>query len=152
MSERVFGLSIWQPYASLIALGHKRFETREWKTVYRGKIAIHASVNGTSVQNICQIMRAKPHGELAILYRKLFNHIDGTETAIRALPRGAIIATARLAGCYRTEDLKPTHEERIVGNFSEGRFAWLLEDVVMLPRPITYRGDKGLFKVEGVQL
>ena len=36
-------LSLWQPWASLIAAGVKRFETRHWETRHRGPIAIHAA-------------------------------------------------------------------------------------------------------------
>lgn len=36
-------LTIWQPWASLLACGGKRFETRSWATSYRGPIAIHAA-------------------------------------------------------------------------------------------------------------
>lgn len=35
-------LTIHQPWASLIAYGFKRFETRGWRTNYRGLVAIHA--------------------------------------------------------------------------------------------------------------
>ena len=36
-------LTLHQPYASAIALGLKHFETRAWKTTYRGPVAIHAA-------------------------------------------------------------------------------------------------------------
>lgn len=36
-------LTLWQPWASLVALGHKRIETRCWETKYRGTLAIHAA-------------------------------------------------------------------------------------------------------------
>ena len=36
-------LTLWQPWASLVALGHKRIETRCWSTKYRGDLAIHAA-------------------------------------------------------------------------------------------------------------
>ncbi len=36
-------LSLRQPWASLIADGHKTIETRTWRTHYRGPLAIHAS-------------------------------------------------------------------------------------------------------------
>ena len=38
-------LSLIQPWASLIALGEKRIETRSWGTRYRGPLAIHASLS-----------------------------------------------------------------------------------------------------------
>ena len=36
-------LSLWQPWASMIAVGLKRHETRSWETSYRGLLAIHAA-------------------------------------------------------------------------------------------------------------
>lgn len=36
-------LTIWQPWATAIAIGAKRIETRSWETHYRGPIAIHAA-------------------------------------------------------------------------------------------------------------
>ncbi len=36
-------ITIWQPWASLIACGAKKYETRSWATNYRGPIAIHAA-------------------------------------------------------------------------------------------------------------
>lgn len=36
-------LTLWQPWASLVALGVKTVETRSWSTPYRGPLAIHAA-------------------------------------------------------------------------------------------------------------
>lgn len=36
-------LTLWQPWASLVALGVKTIETRSWSTAYRGPLAIHAA-------------------------------------------------------------------------------------------------------------
>lgn len=36
-------LSLWQPWATLIANGAKQIETRSWSTSYRGPILIHAA-------------------------------------------------------------------------------------------------------------
>jgi activating signal cointegrator 1 len=44
-------ISICQPWATLIVIGAKRFETRSWKTDYRGILAIHASK--TKVPHAC---------------------------------------------------------------------------------------------------
>lgn len=38
-------LTIIQPWATLIASGHKMNETRSWKTNYRGEVLIHAGKN-----------------------------------------------------------------------------------------------------------
>jgi len=36
-------LTLTQPWATLIACGAKRIETRSWATDFRGRIAIHAA-------------------------------------------------------------------------------------------------------------
>ena len=36
------GLTIKEPWATLIIEGYKKYEFRSWKTKYRGKILIHA--------------------------------------------------------------------------------------------------------------
>ena len=36
-------ISLWQPWASLMARGHKYFETRSWDTKIRGEVWIHAA-------------------------------------------------------------------------------------------------------------
>jgi eukaryotic-like serine/threonine-protein kinase len=38
-------LSLHQPGATLLTLGAKRYETRSWRTEYRGPLLIHASVS-----------------------------------------------------------------------------------------------------------
>ena len=35
-------LTLHQPWATLVAVGEKRIETRSWSTDYRGPLAIHA--------------------------------------------------------------------------------------------------------------
>src|SRR5437868_804524 len=39
----VKALSLWQRWASAMALGWKRIETRHWSLSYRGLLAIHAA-------------------------------------------------------------------------------------------------------------
>jgi len=36
-------ISLWQPWASAMALGFKKNETRHWATKYRGPLLIHAA-------------------------------------------------------------------------------------------------------------
>jgi hypothetical protein len=40
---RIKCISLWQPWASLVAVGAKRIETRGWATAYRGRLGIHAA-------------------------------------------------------------------------------------------------------------
>jgi hypothetical protein len=42
-------LSIRQPWASLIVLGHKDVENRTWRTDYRGSVLVHASLRADDI-------------------------------------------------------------------------------------------------------
>ena len=37
-------LTLWQPWATLIALGLKRYETCSWATFCRGLLLLHAAI------------------------------------------------------------------------------------------------------------
>jgi len=133
-------LSLWQPWASLIAVGQKKIETRHWSTSYRGPLAIHAALkwNG-ELREICQ-------------REPFWTVIREAGYGVKPLPLGAIIATCRLTDCMRTDvaiehsifDRCPPHE-RWFGDFSYGRWAWILEDVRALPEPIPAKGSQGLW-------
>jgi hypothetical protein len=130
-------ISLWQPWASLWACKRKRFETRHWATAYRGPLAIHAA----------QKMVAAPGEDLDEIL------IDEFGVYWRAtLPRGAILATARLVACRPTETMvwqckAASLEEMIQGDFSDGRFAWEIADLSPLARPVVWGGRQGLFNV-----
>lgn len=42
-------ITLIQPWATLVALGEKKIETRSWSTNFRGRIAIHA---GKKIDNL----------------------------------------------------------------------------------------------------
>lgn len=131
-------LPLWQPWASLVAGGAKRIETRHWKApawLVGQRIAIHATKRTTELW-ICEL---HPFTE----------YIDDA----KALPLGAIVATATLARCApMTEQgiaklqAEQPHEHAF-GNYAVGRFAWVLHDVERLPEPIPFRGAQGVFDV-----
>lgn len=90
-------ISLWQPWASLIAIGAKHCETRSWETLYRGPIAIHAA----KTWNRALAMRATtdPHCQALKKGGVQISHWKSGD----ALPKGAILATAVLAGCVRID-------------------------------------------------
>jgi hypothetical protein len=125
-------ISLWQPWASAIAVGVKRVETRSWSTSYRGPLAIHAAKRWTWDQ---QRFAATEHtvGRLPM----------------QRVPLGAIVAVCRLC------DVRPAGEielavspvERLYGNYEPGRYGWLLEDVRALAEPVPFLGRQGFFDV-----
>lgn len=82
-------ISLWQPWASLIAGGHKAIETRSWTTTYRGPLAIHATRKTSPViRETCQ------HWPFSLYIGDLYDH----------LPRGCVLATAYLYDCIKIVD------------------------------------------------
>src|SRR5690606_17299582 len=93
-------LSLWQPYASLIAVGAKRYETRHWKTDYRGPIAIHAAKRRITNDEWLYI-RFDPN------FRAISRTL-GFDRGIdpNTLPYGAVVCVAELVNCIPTESLE----------------------------------------------
>jgi hypothetical protein len=94
-SEQWKAITVYQPWASLAAIGAKKYETRGWATKYRGKIAIHAGK-----QNFRDLIRALPVDTQRAMYAALYGAYGLKSGAHIRLAAGAIIATAELTGCY----------------------------------------------------
>lgn len=62
------------------------------------------------------------------------------------VPLGAIVATCRLADCVPTEEVKDRGAQRPYGDFTPGRWAWLLDDIIPLDPPEPARGARGLWE------
>lgn len=122
-------ISIIEPYASLILEGKKHIETRSWRTEYRGKILIHASATRIPKE-----------------YRRLLPMVDKVR-------QGYILCTAYLIDCVKMTDefiAQVDDEERAVGFYSPGRYAWFLSDITPLPYPVHAKGKLGLWEAEVV--
>lgn len=138
-------LSLWQPWASFIAIGIKPFETRSWAPPAKligQRVAIHAA------------KKAVPS--------------DDRDWAIRCgvpvIPLGAVVCTAVLAGAYQcgpTRDgcaalLNVTWGSQTAlvhagvpvdefGDYASGRWAWLLTNIEEFDVPIPATGHQGLW-------
>lgn len=139
-SATIQTLSLLQPWASLVVIGAKKIETRSWSTSYRGSLAIHASKRLTRDQK--EMCDEWP------FYEALAAVGIGSW---RDLPTGAIVATCRLTEVLATDrvvawaDHYLRGHEKAFGDYTPGRYAWLLADVVPLPEPIPARGSLGLW-------
>ncbi len=54
-------ISLWQPWATLVALGIKQTETRHWATKHRGQLAIHAAKRWRPEQQQAALRFAEQH-------------------------------------------------------------------------------------------
>lgn len=130
------GLTIWQPWATLLACGAKEFETRSWPCKYRGWVAIHAGkTQDVEAQALCQ---TKPFATpLAKAGYESFT----------LLPFGKIVGIAEMVDCRCAERLQLSAQERTFGDFRAGRFAFRFRNARLLATPIEYPGSQGFFDI-----
>jgi hypothetical protein len=141
-------LTLTQPWATLVAVGAKKIETRSWWTKYRGPLAIHAAKN---YPRWAQEMTMHPDFSQALADAEIYSY---------RLPTGSVVAICDLIGCwpilkpgyrYLDPDLKPPVKippgspELTFGNYTPGRSAWILENVRPLDVPVKARGSQGLW-------
>ncbi len=132
-------ITVHQPWASLIAAGRKRYETRSWAPpdALRGqRIAIHAGLGFTYFTR---------HTIIGMTMRSL--HGPAWDTS---LPAGAVVATATLADWQRTQAVvcSLSVDDLAFGDFSNDRWAWDLRDVEPLYPPMPARGRQRLWEWE----
>lgn len=151
-------LSLWQPYASLIACGAKPFETRDrapsWHLIGK-RIAIHAAKR-----------RPTRLGAMALDNLGVADAL-GRADWCDGLPYGVVVCTAVLRGAYRTASWAhhagaPVAVDAVAGptpplaaiptdlwgDYSPGRWCWHLVDVVALDPPVLATGRQGLFAID----
>ena len=124
-------ISLWQPWASAMARGDKRNETRSWAISHRGDLLI------------CSAKRRPTRDE------------TGSENfdAAMALPYGFALCVVEVFDCRGVEWVagRPefTQLERELGDYTPGigRYAWLTRNLRTFTRPFPVRGAQGLFGV-----
>jgi hypothetical protein len=131
-------ISLLQPWASLVILGHKKVETRSWQTPYRGRLLIHASAGKAG--------RKFAEAEAISRYIPDFN----------TLPFGALIGEVELVDMIRFgKPANPeeaefldgiTLEEQAFGDFSAGRWGWVLEWAFAYEEVLPAKGKLGLWE------
>lgn len=125
-------LTIKEPYASIIMSGLKEYETRSWKTNYRGKIYIHASIKIDD--------DLKSRNDLQKLV------YDNNIT----LKPGYILCEAYLDDCIYMNDMfikNVSDKEKMVGRYELGRYAWHLSDIRVI-EPVQAKGKLGIWNYE----
>lgn len=132
-------ITLTQPWASLMAFGHKRIETRGRQTHYCGWIAIHAAKGfPDDCRELC--LTEPFRGRL----RECGYEVLGD------LPVGKVIAVLRFTDCVRSDSIVASNfdgyawDERAFGDYSFGRYGILTADVRRLREPIPMRGFQSI--------
>jgi hypothetical protein len=154
----VKALTLWQPYASLIAVGAKKFETRGKEPPWRligDRLAIHAAkAEGVTPYQL------QGHTTEAI------DRAVGNDWA--ALPRASVLCTARVVGAYESDGISHVDGKTFVkvreslglhrtmielegdeicfGDFNLGRWLWQLADVRVFREPVRATGKQWVWE------
>lgn len=163
-------LSLYQPWATFVALGAKTVETRSWGTRHRGPVAICASKNEVELNaergdypfRLWREARAiDPRlGDLEVPNERQGGWRFGTVHAVATLvdcfrcgewwastdPLMRLVARREEeAGLIPPEGVAIPKVDFVLGDLSAGRFAWVLRDVRALRHPVPVRGKQYLF-------
>lgn len=138
-------ISLYQPYATLMAMGLKTNETRSWDTNYRGQLAIHATAN---MPKWCKDLVQKEEA--------FVRNLKGIY-----LPLGCIVGHVEVVGTMKTEvwehqnglnefilPSQQLQDEWWFGDYSRGRYAWQTINPVQYNPPIPAKGSEGFWNFE----
>jgi len=138
-------LSIRQPHLYCITHLGKDVENRTWKPplhIIGKRIALHAS--------------GKLDGRDGFDMASSIAGFD-LKTAVSDMPLGAIVATAVVAGWFKTDDVRDRVSVTVghgifpasvyASKWYLGDIGWALQDVIVLPEPIPCKGALSLWKV-----
>jgi len=132
-------ISLLQPWATLIMLGYKEYETRSWGTTHRGPLAIAASAGKPAwAREVCE---TDP-----IISSILAQHNLTFDT----LPRGAVLGMCSVDEMHKMDEtwnLVLGEVELACGDYSNGRVAWALSHVQPFATPIPCKGKLSLWEV-----
>lgn len=132
-------IALWNPFATLVAMGRKRYETRSFFTNYRGPLAIHATRQFAQFnQDLCDVW---PFSKYIADASKLVC--------------GAILCVVELTDVKPTEVMVPIldktpegMEELHFGDYTHGRWAWKLENLRPLNTPVVCKGQRTLWNLD----
>jgi activating signal cointegrator 1 len=178
-------LTLTQPWATLVAIGAKKIETRSWRTDYRGPLAIHAAkgfpakfrnlVNWSAEEPFASVLKGVLWESRPAVMVWHGQEIPGTryiEYPDR-LHLGCVIATCQLIYCVEIQNHRPSYGSRAVkngdrtdffikefdippdepefsfGDYTPGRYAWILADIKPLPQPLPAKGSLRLWDWDG---
>lgn len=150
-------LTLTQPWATLVAIGAKKIETRSWNTQYRGPLAIHAA---KGYPGAAKDMCYQPHFKSALL--------SAGYSVPHELPTGVIVATCDLVSTHRVDEMdwvegkrgwangryfwEATEQEKTFGIYDIGRYMWFLANVKKLEKPLPAKGALSIWEWNNHQI
>lgn len=150
----MMAITIWQPWASLIAAGAKPYEWRGWpppKRLIGQRIAIHAgarAVRRDEVASLLYQVQKAGGADTSLVPEIALPLLETWHATPRMLPLSSILCTAQLgepmtAAQYARGRGFVGDSDRIAHN----KWGWPLTDVRPLEPFVPQRGAQGFFEV-----
>lgn len=154
MRDTRYAISLHQPYASLLVLGEKKFETRHWPIPQKDcprPVAVHAAIHfRPEARSLCF---HDPHIRAALVRNadRLHEQILSVGSGIAHvcfsiekkpiyLPFGCLVGTGEFASSVPVEALDVSPKEAAMGNYAPGRHAWPFTNAkLIVPVPMMGR-------------
>jgi activating signal cointegrator 1 len=126
-------ISLWNPHATLVVIGEKKWETRSFPTLVRGRVAIHAALN-EEWKWMCGMQP---------FFGSLATH------KAENLSYGYLLGTVEITDCLKAEGTRTalSQKEITFGNYDDGRYAWKLERPIRFAEPVKFTGHQLFFWV-----
>jgi hypothetical protein len=145
-------LSLWQPFASLMALDLKTIETRGWYMAYRGPLVIAATKTwNRDVLEALHVARLPPICDGDSDWRVMLEALAEREVgSLGELPLGAALCIVDVVGCATTDAIAPKLSERELafGDYAPGRFGIVTRNLRTFKAPIPCKGKQGLWEFD----
>jgi len=157
MLAQIRGITLHEPWATLVAIGLKKFETRSWATSYRGKLLIHAAARKADFNPFRELYVY--HGWEGLSDQEKHGYTVCAQINKRN-PRtfGCVVAIVDLTSCLKMRSVgdgspidsgitieEQTKIERATGDWKSGRYAWELQNIKALVNPISCKGKQRLW-------
>lgn len=142
VDTRVAAISLWEPWATLMAIGAKKNETRSWPTRHRGALLICAAARKNK-RDLEMLLRDQPF--YAALAGGLTRLWHGHAVALVDLEQiGTTNSIIRCAASWKWPE--EGSDEFHFGDYSPNRFAWITTGLRRL-KPFPVKGKRGIFYV-----
>jgi len=141
-----------QPFASLVAIGAKQWETRSWPAHFRGTLAIHAAKGYSAADRELATDDPLFRNALSVLpFMQPFGvagHVLAVAdlTDCRSTDHFYAVGIGSVTGTLRPGQIRISAEEFHFGNFDGGRFAFKFENVRRVT-PIGCRGALNFWRL-----
>jgi hypothetical protein len=142
-------LSLSQPWATLMAVGAKKIETRAWPMRHRGPLVICATA-----QPLAGVLSLLKYGTSDAAWKILHALRSAGYDGMEELPYGAALCVVEVYDCRPADSVGSRLEEiedvveLSFGDYRPNRWAILTRNLRRLPAPVPCRGRLGVWDLE----